>query len=232
VPHYPLQEDDQWLRPYIASIEHKDRRLNAAAVTHMDAAIGQVLDTLDRTNRRNDTLVIFTSDNGGQKDWLATDYGGEHGPYERLGDNRPLRGWKGDVYEGGIRVPALTHWRGRLRPAVCDAVMCGTDILPTIATLVGQPLESNLRLDGIDIWPEWTGKRTSSERTLYWNTGSQRAVRVGDWKLVESRRAKTRELFDLRTDPFETNDRATDDPTRAEELNELLDRLMAEDPRR
>jgi arylsulfatase A-like enzyme len=232
VPHYPLQEDERWVKPYEAIIEHKDRRLNAAAVTHMDDAIGRVLDTLNRTNQQSNTLVIFTSDNGGQKDWLATDYGGEHGPNERLGDNRPLRDWKGSVYEGGIRVPALAHWPGRLKPSVCNSVLCATDIFPTVARLIGKPLDPELKLDGTDIWPALAEELTRDDHPIYWNTGSQKAIRTGDWKLVESRRGGTTELFDLRTDPFEKYDRAADEQPRVQEMHELLERLMAEDPRR
>jgi arylsulfatase A-like enzyme len=232
VPHYPLQEDESWVQPYGKTIEHKDRRLNAAAVTHMDDAIGHVIDTLDRIDVRRQTLVIFTSDNGGQKDWLATDYGGEHGPNERLGDNRPLRDWKGSVYEGGIRVPAIVHWPGRLKPTVCNSVLCATDIFPTIAGLIGTPLEPELKLDGIDRWEAFSEEQTRRVHPIYWNTGAQKAIRVGDWKLVESRRTQSNELFDLRTDPFETHDRAVGEPDRAGDMHELLERLLAEDPRR
>ncbi len=231
VPHYPLQEYDVWIQPYEKTIEHKDRRLNAAAVTHMDDAIGRVLDTLDRTGVRKQTLVIFTSDNGGQKDWLATDYRGEHGPNERLGDNRPLRDWKGSVYEGGIRVPALVHWQGQLKPSVCNSVLCATDIFPTVAGLIGKPLGSELKPDGADIWAALTDEKARDDHPIYWNTGAQKAVRVGDWKLVESRRGGTTELFDLRTDPFETRDQAADQPDRVETLRQQLRQLLADDPR-
>lgn len=230
VPHYPLQEDERWVKPYGATIEHKDRRLNAAAVTHMDDAIGRVLDTLDRTDQRKQTLVIFTSDNGGQKDWLATDYGGEHGPNERLGDNRPLRDWKGSVYEGGIRVPALIHWPGRLKPSVCTSVLCATDIFPTVAGLIGKPLVPGPKLDGTDILPALTEEMTR-DPPIYWNTGAQKAIRVGDWKLVDSRRGGTVELFDLRADPFEQRDRSSEEPARVEQLRARLGEFLANDPR-
>jgi len=232
VPHYPLQEDESWVRPYEETTEHKDLRLNAAAVTHMDDAIGRVLDTLDRTDLREQTLVIFTSDNGGQENWLATGYGGEHGPNERLGDNRPLRGWKGSVYEGGIRVPALVHWRGRLKPSICNSVLCATDIFPTVAGLIGKQLPTELKLDGIDIRPALTDENSRDDHPIYWNTGAQKAVRVGDWKLVESRGNGTTELFDLRTDPFETRDQPVDEPNRVEKLRQQLHQLLCDDPRR
>jgi arylsulfatase A-like enzyme len=115
---------------------------------------------------------------------------------------------------------------------VCNSVLCATDILPTVAGLIGKPPDPELKLDGIDIWPNLTEERPRDDHPIYWNTGAQKAVRVGDWKLVESRRGETTELFNLRTDPFENCDRATEEPTRGQEMHELLERLLAEDPRR
>lgn len=232
VPHYPLQEPKEWTNRYKDTIQHSDRRTFAAAVSHMDDAIGKVLDSLDRLQIRERTLVLFTSDNGGQRDDLnRTDYGGEHGPYERLGDNRPLRGWKGDVYDGGIRVPALIHWRGTLKPFVMNQVACATDIFPTIEAILGLEPIAELRLDGKSIWRSLTGLDATDERTIYWNTGPQRAIRIGDWKLVQSNRGRTTELFNLRHDPFERIDRAEERPDAVRKLQTTLDELMSRDPR-
>jgi arylsulfatase B len=231
VPHYPLQENDEWIEPYRATIGHHDRRTFAAAVTHMDHAIGRVIDTLDRAEVRERTLVLFTSDNGGQRDDQSPgQYGGKHGPYERLGDNRPLRGWKGEVYDGGIRVPALLHWRGTLAPGILNDVVSATDILPTFAALAGEVPAGKIPLDGIDVWPAISGSNFQIERTLYWNSGSQRAIRMGDWKLVETNRGKTAELFNLREDPFERRDLSHDVPGRASLLAEKLEQIMSSDP--
>ena len=111
VPHYPVQEDHQWLSKYHGVFEDSSRNLFAASITHMDHGIGQIIDILEQKDLRQQTLIIFLSDNGGQPDWAPTfEYDLRHGPYSRLGDNFPLRGWKSQVYEGGIRVPAFINW--------------------------------------------------------------------------------------------------------------------------
>ncbi|UCE08380.1 MAG: sulfatase-like hydrolase/transferase, partial [bacterium] len=91
VPHFPLQEEDKWIVPYKDSIENESRRVFAASMTHMDYAIGLLLKTLEDEHLTENTIVIFLSDNGGQENWLDTEdqYGGKHGPNDRLGDNRP-----------------------------------------------------------------------------------------------------------------------------------------------
>ena len=121
VPHTPLNEDAQWVKPYEAEgpgrIADPSRRLFAAAVSHMDAAIGRIVAALDKSGRRDQTLIVFTSDNGGQENEPASDnYEGHYPSFPVLGNNRPLRGWKGDVYEGGIRVAGFANWPGTLAP--------------------------------------------------------------------------------------------------------------------
>ena len=106
--HVPLQEPDEWLSRYEEKIKTPSRRHFAACATHMDDAIGRMLAALDRSGQRDNTLIIFTSDNGGQKRWQPKGkYPGEYFPCPVLADNRPLRGWKAEVYEGGVRVPTL-----------------------------------------------------------------------------------------------------------------------------
>jgi arylsulfatase B len=231
-PHVPLGEEEKWIKPYEGSIQNEDRRLFAATVTHLDEAVGRVLDALDEEKVRDRTLVIFLSDNGGEPPLPAGSFGGYYKNYSQKGDNRPLRGWKSEVYEGGIRVPALAHWPGRLAPRKVTAVTSVNDILPTAAKLAGVALRPGMRVEGMDIWPLLTGQRKGRPRTLYWETPQQSALRAGDWKLVETRRSGKVELFDLRADPYEKSDLAAEQPGRVQRMRRLLADLRGAPPRR
>jgi arylsulfatase A-like enzyme len=204
VPHYPIQEEENWVAPYKEAIKDPSRRLYAASVTHMDSAISRIVRALENSGQIEETLIIFTSDNGGQRDYSSNvDYEGKHGPYSTLGDNRPLRGWKGELYEGGIRVPAFFHWRGRLKPFVLEKTVSYLDWLPTIAHLVGAKVESSWRLEGRNVWPLLAHHETEvDEPVLYWNTGAAAAVLRGNWKLIAPQ-GQDMELYNLSKDPAE-----------------------------
>jgi arylsulfatase A-like enzyme len=217
MPHLPLREEERWVKPYEATIANKDRRLYAAAVTHMDDAVGRVLDALDACGVRERTVVVFLSDNGGARELPADAYGGYYGGYERLGDNRPLRGWKSQLYEGGIRVPAFVHWKGTFRPRREEGVVSVLDLFPTLARLAAAPLPKGTALDGKDVGPLLEGREKAEPRTLFWITSGPTAVRSGDWKLVEGAGGKV-ELFDVRADPTERTDRASENPRMVEDL--------------
>jgi arylsulfatase A-like enzyme len=239
VPHTPLNEDAQWVKPYEEAgpdrIADPSRRLFAASVTHMDAAIGRIVAALDKSGRRAQTLLILTSDNGGQRNQPASDeYEGRYPAFPVLGNNKPLRGWKGDVYEGGIRVAGFANWPGTLAPRTVEAVTCGLDWLPTIAALAGAPARPEARWEGTDIGPLLTGAATTaSPRGLYWKTPRESALREGDWKLIEARRPGTAaaQLFNVAADPLEKNDRAAEEPQRVAHLRQLLKEQQALDPR-
>lgn len=237
VPHHPLQEEARWLGPYERAIADPSRRLYAASVTHMDDAIGRIVETLRTTGHLRDTLILFTSDNGGQRDYQSrTDYGGKHGPYPTLGDNRPLRGWKGELYEGGVRVPAFACWEGKFGPAVISQTTSYLDVFPTLAGLAGAQIDPRRRLEGRDIGPLLKGADIpASPPTLYWNTGNQAAVLHGGWKLIVTRRGPGAvELFDLTADPAEANDLSGERPGRVEDLRAILteqERHFPEDDR-
>jgi arylsulfatase A-like enzyme len=233
VPHYPVQEEGQWLTPYKETIQDPSRRLYAAGVAHMDAAVGRIAGALKKAGQLDNTLLLFTSDNGGQKDHASkTDYGGKHGPYPTLGDNRPLRGWKTELYEGGIRVPAFVSWPGRLDPGeVRQAISC-LDWVPTLARVAGAEVRPEWKLEGRDVWPLLTGKGPSPPgRAFYWNIGTAAAVLSGDWKLIVSRRKPgTTELFNLAEDPGELTNLADDRPRKVEELRKVLAEEQKLDP--
>lgn len=222
--HVPIQEPDEWIEPYADRIEAESRRRFAACATHMDHTIGEMIAALDRTGQRENTLIVFTSDNGGSGPWKPSGkYPGQYKPCPVLGINEPLRGRKGTVYEGGIRVPAFVCWPGKLPGGVTMRHPVHiVDWMPTLLRLTGY--ESNAeasKFDGCDIWPLLTGEQTNPEpRTLYFKRGNSAALRHGDWKLVVS--GANRQLFDLASDPNEENDHAGKCPDKLTELAALL----------
>ena len=222
VPHYPLQEPETWTAPYNDAIENESRRLYAASMTHMDDAVGKILAALEVEGIEENTLVIFSSDNGGQEQWQggADQYDGRHGPNDVLGDNRPLRGWKGGLYEGGIRVPAAVRWPGHLAPGVFDQPMMIQDLLPTIAGLAGAQSPSSVEGTPLE------------ERPFYWRTGRALAVRQGRWKLIHHGRTLAEgndELFDLVADPNEKMDLAAKEPAVLKRLWKSLEAQASAD---
>ena len=193
----------------------------AAMIEQMDTAIGRVLDALERTGLTERTIVVFTSDNGG----LATAEG-------HPTSNLPLRAGKGWLYEGGIREPWIIHVPGVTRPgSVCDTPVVSTDFYPTLLELAGLPQLPKQHLDGVSLVPLLKGGALQ-RGPLYWhyphysNQGGAPggAVRDADWKLIEWYEDGRCELFDLRQDPGETTNRATE---QADKVNELRNKLAA-----
>lgn len=231
VPHYPLDEPKKWTAMYEDKIAEPSRRWFAASITHMDDGIGRIVEAVEQKGVREDTLILFVSDNGGQKTWSSkTLYHGRYAdkPHTVLGDNRPLRGWKGDVYEGGIRVPALANWPGVLKPAVSEAVMHIVDWMPTLCRVAGYEASKDLHWDGTDMWPSIAGS-AQPDRTLYWRAPKFSAVRSGRWKLIIQNNGENPELYDLADDPYETSDLASKYPDRVESLKGQWVRFTSRD---
>jgi len=207
--HIPIEEPDRWTKLYEGRIADEARRNFAACATHMDDVIGRMLDTLQRTGQRDNTLIIFASDNGGQQFWQPKgEYPGEKPEYvPTLGINRPLRGWKNKLYEGGIRTPAMVNWPGRIKPGRTNAVMHIVDWMPTLCNLAGYKPDRDLKWDGQNIWPLINSETETTElRTLYWKTHDESAIRHGDWKLIINHSSGKKELFNIAADPYEEND--------------------------
>ena len=183
------------------------RRLEyLAAVTCMDAAIGAVLDLLAEEGLDDDTLVVFLSDNGGG--------GGA--------DNAPLRGGKGSVFEGGVRVPCIFRFPGRVPPgAVCDEFLTALEVFPTLVAATGAAAPEGVVLDGFDMLPVLAGERPSPRTDMYWQRRHLRAARAGTWKWIDDGE-KTR-LYDLAADLGEANDLAAELPEKEAELRVRFD---------
>ena len=149
-----------------------------------------------------------------------------------LGDNRPLRGWKGDLHEGGIRVPALANWPGVLEPGVVAGPVHVVDWMPTLCRLAGYGRELPA-WDGVDIWPLVAGGAgEAAPRILYWKTPAGSALREGDMKLIVGSRGSRVELYDLAADPHEKRDLAREQEQTVERLRARLSRVAGADRNR
>ncbi len=196
----------------------------AAMITRMDADVGKILAALRETGQDANTLVLFTSDNGPHRE-------GGHNP-DFFRSAGPLRGIKRDLYEGGIRVPMLAWWPGRI-PAgqVSDQVWAFWDILPTLAELAG--VSPPRGIDGISMLPALLGRPQRNHECLYWEfheRGFHQALRDGDWKIVRKGPGKPVELYDLKNDVGERNDLAAKYPDVAARLTRLLDEARTDSP--
>lgn len=199
----------------------QDHAVYAGMVEAMDLAVGKVLAKLDALDLTRDTLVIFTSDNGG----LSTSEGWPT-------SNAPLRAGKGWLYEGGIREPLLVRWPARIKPGLTIATpVSSPDLMPTLLDAAGVAPKSRPATDGISLLPTLSGT-PPPERPLFWHYphyGNQggapsAAVRLGDWKLIEWFEDGRSELFDVAQDPAESRDLATAEPDRVKQLKDILHR--------
>jgi arylsulfatase A-like enzyme len=236
--HIPIDTPPQYKEPWAGESPYDDPAKNesfrrfAAFVSQLDAKIGQLVKALDETGQRENTLILFTSDNGGLLRG-ANAYISDVPPTPVLSDNTPLRGQKGELFEGGIRVPALVNWSGTLAPRKVTAPLHVADWMPTLTQLVDWKPEEDLHWDGQNIWPLLTGEETSpDERTFYWALGNPKngsfAVRQGDWKLI-LRPNGNAPLFNLADDPHEKKNLAASQPERVEELKQLIQKFQQDD---
>jgi arylsulfatase A-like enzyme len=233
--HLPIKEPEEWLARVPAAITGEVARHYAACVMHLDDCVGRILAALERTGRRQNTLVVFTSDNGGSTaENNDTSYPNDHCPSGRLtGNNTPWRGQKGDLYEGGTRVPTLVSWPGRAKPGRVETPVHITDWMPTLAAVAGARPDRDLKWDGTSLLPLLIAHTPLPDRPLYsvapgWRS---RSLRFGSWKLIvfgegASRRA---DLYDLAADPQEKNNLASAQPDRLRQLQGLLDQAAARD---
>lgn len=238
-PHTPIQEESRWLAPYENTIENTSRRYYAASITHMDDAIGRIIAEVEKQHLGDSTVIIFMSDNGGAKggvytNWLVppAKFNMSYGATDSLGDNRPFRGWKGELYEGGIRVPAFIRWPKRFQAGVCDAPLHVCDMLPTLAALAGATPPKEASVEGVDVLSAIEGKPLRENRVFYWRTGGQYAVRKGDWKMIHKGRKIDEgpdELYNIAQDPYEMHDMSLIYRTQLEDLQHELARQASSD---
>lgn len=200
----------------------------AAMISHLDRGVGKIVALLDELKIRENTLVIFTSDNG------ADSYSMTNAEFFEA--NGPLRGYKYDLYEGGIRVPAIASWPGTVAAGVDnDLPWHFADLLPTFADLAGARSAVPGDIDGISIAPTLLGPKSGAEQArhefMYWDTdGGNRAVRMGGWKLVLPERGANVELYDLSADLGETRDLAAQHPDVVAKMREYMDAAYTPPP--
>ncbi|MGB4726126.1 MAG: sulfatase-like hydrolase/transferase [Thermogutta sp.] len=235
--HIPIREPEAYLRRVPPTIEEPSLREYAACIIHLDEAVGKLLEVLEKSGKASQTLVVFTSDNGGttaRNDDPAYPPDG-YAPGRSGGNNRPLRGNKGTVYEGGIRVPTVARWPGVLKPGKYVHPVHITDWMPTFCALAGYRPEKPLKWDGENIWPFLTGAAEPASRTIYTVGPSFRsvAIRDGDWKLIIHRatgpESERVELYNLASDPYEAEDQAENRPEQVAMLKAKLEAVAAND---
>jgi arylsulfatase I/J len=216
-PHTPYQAPQAYLDMY-ETIADPLRRAYAAQITAMDEEIGKVVAALERRGMRDNTLIIFASDNGGTRSNMfvgEAEVKGELPP-----NNGRYRDGKGSVYEGGTRVVAFANWPGRIKPGAVNQMMHIVDMYPTLAGLADAPLVNSKQLDGMDVWPTISSGQPSPRTEVVYNLEPYRAgVRKGDFKLVWTTVLPPQvELFDMQQDPFEATDLAERYPDKVSEL--------------
>jgi len=228
LPHYavhtPIQAIDSIIKKYEAkpadTARGHTKAAYAAMIESVDISMGVIMKKLEELGLDNNTIIIFTSDNGGHGRWTS---------------NWPWRGNKGNFYEGGIRVPLIIKWPGATTPgSVSDVPVISTDFYPTMLQMAHMPLMPEQHMDGTSIVPLLNNKGTISREALYWHfpnytgtghpnpSGPLGVIRYHDWKLIENFENDSLELFDLRNDPKESRNLASESPEMAARLRSMM----------
>ncbi|MEO1662665.1 MAG: sulfatase [Pseudomonadota bacterium] len=213
-PHTPLQTTREDYDA-VGELEPHRLRVYAGMVRAVDRSVGRVLDKLEQEGIAENTIVVFSSDNGGAG-------------YIGLSDlNQPYRGWKSSFFEGGIRVPFFVKWPDRIAPgAVISEPVSHIDLMPTLTAVAGVDLPSGVAIDGQNILPLAVGEAAAVQRpddAIYWSSGFYKAVRAGDWKLQIDERQNKQWLFNLAQDPTERVELSATQPEKLAELKNLID---------
>jgi arylsulfatase A-like enzyme len=228
VVHSPFIAKEEKIAKYRGKAHQANIELNAkyaGMVESMDENVGRILEWLDEKDLRKNTVVVFTSDNGG---------------FHQATDNRPLRSYKGHLYDGGIREPLIIDWPGVTRPGyVCGTPVHGTDFYPTLLEMAGLPLRPEQHLDGVSLVPLLKGGTDFDRGPMIWHYHDElppsrpysepgSAIRVGDWKYLHFYEDGRRELYNLKDDIGESQNLIQSMPEKAAEMKAMLDAALTE----
>lgn len=227
-PHKPIKSAPEYKALY--PDETPGRQEYFGNITQIDVGFGKLMEGLRELGLEENTLVIFTSDNGpeGKVRDLDSPKKVTHG------STGGFRGRKREQWEGGIRVSCLARWPGRITPGtVSDIPAIGTDLFTTFCTIAGAPVPSHAPIDGVNILPAFNGNSVDRNRPMYWRTSEAKkdckvAIRLNDWKLCADEAMEKFQLFNLKTDPYETTDVKAAHPEQYKKLKKQMLELDAE----
>jgi arylsulfatase A-like enzyme len=223
--HTPMHATDDRLAKF-PNEDDKQRRIYDAMMLAMDEAIGRVTQKLQETGQTEQTLVMFISDNGGPTMVGVTVNGSK---------NAPLRGSKRTTLEGGIRVPFLVSWPGRIKPGVYEPLAIQLDLHATALAAAGMDPKSDAKIEGVNLLPYLSNETSGTPHdALYWRFGNQMAIRAGDWKLVrydtnvdtqtgKAQPVSSAKLYNLASDIHEDRDLSSTNPEKVRELQSKWD---------
>ncbi len=211
--HTPLQATKEDYEA-VGDIKPHRARVYAAMMRSLDRSVGRIMDKLEETGQADNTIIVFSSDNGGAG-------------YIGLPEvNAPYRGYKITLFEGGIRVPLFIKWPGKIKPGtVIDNPVAHIDVMPTLAAAGNAPLPEGVEIDGVNLLPaaQGTGAVARAGDAIFWQSGFYKVMRKGDWKLQVNERQDKIWLFDLANDPTEQVNLADSAPDMVAELKAVLD---------
>jgi arylsulfatase A-like enzyme len=231
-PHTPYQAPKEYVDRF-KDIADPTRRTYAGMVACLDDEIGKVVAALDAKGLRDNTLILFHSDNGGTTNAMFAGQMADLSKTKLPCDNGPYRDGKGTLFEGGCLVAACANWPGKIKPGTVNGMIHAVDIYPTIAALAGASTAKCKPLDGLDVWSTLSEGKASPRTEIVYNVEPFRgAVRQGDWKLIWRSLIPTGvDLFNLAEDPYEKNNLAAAHPDKVAAMQERINGLGKESAR-
>jgi arylsulfatase A-like enzyme len=225
-PHTPYQAPQEYIDRY-KNIADPTRRTYAGMITCLDDEIGRVIDALEKKKLRDNTLVIFHSDNGGTKNAMFAGVMADMSKVKIPCDNDPYREGKGSLFEGGTRVCALANWPGHIKAGAVDGMIHAVDVYPTLAALAGASTAKCKPLDGVNVWDTIAEGKPSPRTEIVYNIEPFRAgLRQGDWKLIwRTLLPASVDLYDLSKDASEKNNLAAANPDKVAAMQQRIGEL-------